>query len=197
MENRYIMQSKILMFCVQKTFIHSILLPIENIHKKDINLCYPMDFNHKFILWGIVKHLTYIKNCFVYLFKNSCNPSLRMTSYIEMSLLFKITLWRLSWSISFNLNMPFKPIKLHCWHLVPPWCFFYSYLCTFGFPLCVVNTLCVDFGFLFCEHLVSFCVFQVLDMFLSLFVCIGFGLDVFNSFFMGFPFLLNGFLNPY
>jgi hypothetical protein len=39
----------------------------------------------------------------------------------------------------------------------------------------------VRFGFLFCEHLVSFCVFQVFDIFLSLFVCIGFDSDAFNS----------------
>jgi hypothetical protein len=116
-----------------------------------------MDFNHKFILWGIVKDLTYIKNCFLYLFLNSCNPSLRMTSYIEMSLLLKVTLWHLSWSIPFNLNMTFKPIKLHCWHLVPPWCFYYSYLCTFGFPLCCQYLVCGfwvsflwAFGFLLC-----------------------------------------------
>jgi len=103
-ENMYIMLSKILMLCVQKMFIHYIVLSIKNIHKKDINLCYPMDFNHKFILWGIVKNLTYIKNCCAYLFRISCNPGLRMISYIQLSLLLKVTLWHLSWIWHSNLS---------------------------------------------------------------------------------------------
>ncbi len=52
MENMYIMLSKILMLCVQKMFIHYIVLPIKNIHKKNINFVLPNGFQPQIHLMG-------------------------------------------------------------------------------------------------------------------------------------------------